>query len=162
MRLHSSAGVCNTEGNDSRKVHAEQESNPSLPALVSWPAVISPSISVLLFLFHHSGKLVMPYDHLFLLLHIMHPVLFKLILSQGGLIIYGDIRIVFWWLPIDENLHLSFLSRVDLPSVQNRFVVIYFRPSVSKRCTLPVTTIRIVLRHCYWQVNTFRDIGVFH
>ena len=36
-----------TEGNGASKGHTEKEADPSLSALISWPAVLSPSISVL-------------------------------------------------------------------------------------------------------------------
>ena len=39
--------VCKTEENVARKGHAEREAKTSLLALMSWPAVISPSIFVL-------------------------------------------------------------------------------------------------------------------
>ena len=48
-------------------------------------------------LLHHSGKLAIPHNHLLLLLHILHLVLFKYLQRQANLSISGDIRIVFWW-----------------------------------------------------------------
>ena len=52
---------------------------------------------VLLLLLNHSSKLAIPHDHLFLILHILHLVLFKSLQHQGELSISGDIRVVFWW-----------------------------------------------------------------
>ena len=82
---------------------------------------------VFLLLLHHSGKLAIPYDHLFLFLQIMHLILFNLLQLQGELIISVDTRIVFWWAR-DGNKHLPFLRIADLPFVPNIFVAIYFRP----------------------------------
>ena len=41
---------------------------------------------------HHSGKLAIPHYHLFLLLHILHLVLFKSLQRQGELSISGNSR----------------------------------------------------------------------
>ena len=82
---------------------------------------------VLLLLLYHSGKLAIPHYHMFLLLQIMHLVLFKSLQHQGEMSIYGDSCVVFWW-AIDGNLHLSFMKRADVLFVQNRFVAIYFWP----------------------------------
>ena len=82
---------------------------------------------VLLLLLHHSGKLAIPYDHLFLFLQIMHLVLFNFLKLQGKLIISVDTRIVFWWAR-DGNKRLPFLRIADLPFVPNIFVAIYFWP----------------------------------
>ena len=76
---------------------------------------------------HHSGKIAIPHDHLFLLLQILHLILFNYLQRQGELSIYGYIRGVFWW-DRDGNRHLSLLRRADLPFVQNGFVAIYFQP----------------------------------
>ena len=82
---------------------------------------------VLLLLLYHSGKIAIPHYHLFLLLHILHLVIFKSLKRQGELHISGDIRVVFWW---DRyvNSRLSFLNRSYLPFIQNGFVAIYFWP----------------------------------
>ena len=61
----------------------------------------------LLLLLHHSGKIAIPRDHLFLLLQILHLVLFKSLHRQVDMSIYGDRRVVLWW-DIDGNLRLSF------------------------------------------------------
>ena len=82
---------------------------------------------VLLLLLYHNGKIAIPHHHLFLLLQILHLILFKLLQRQGKLSISGYIRVVFWWAR-DGNLHLSFLKRADLPFFLNRFVAIYFWP----------------------------------
>ena len=82
---------------------------------------------VLLLLFHNSGKLAIPCDHVFLLLYIMHFFLFKSLQRQGELSISGDSWVVFWW-DRDGNRRLSFLRRANLPFVRNGFVEIYFRP----------------------------------
>ena len=42
-----SSGVWKTEEKGASKGHAEQEAKPSLSALMSWPAILSTSISVL-------------------------------------------------------------------------------------------------------------------
>ena len=82
---------------------------------------------VLLFLLYHSGKIAIPRYHLFLLLLILHLVLFKSLQRQGKLSIYVDIRVVLWWC-IDGNHRPSFLKSADLPFFRNGFVAIYFRP----------------------------------
>ena len=82
---------------------------------------------VLLLLLYHGGKIAIPHDHVFLLLHILHLVLFKLLQRQGGLGISGDIHIAFWWVR-DGNRRLSLGKRADLPFFKNRFVAIYFWP----------------------------------
>ena len=46
MRL-ASYGVWKNEENGTRKGHDEQEPNPPLSALMTWPAVLSPSIYAL-------------------------------------------------------------------------------------------------------------------
>ena len=81
----------------------------------------------LLLLLHHNGKLAIPHNHLFLILHIFHLVLFKLLQIQGELSISGDSRVVFWWAR-DGNHRLSLLGRAGLPFVRNGFVAIYFQP----------------------------------
>ena len=82
---------------------------------------------VLLLLLYHSGKLAIPHDHLFLLLQIMHLVIFKLLQRQGELSIFENIRVVFLW-SRDGSYRLTFLRRADLPFVRNIFVAIHFRP----------------------------------
>ena len=47
LRWRPSFGVWNTEGDGTRKGHAEWEAKPSQSALMTWPAVLSPSISAL-------------------------------------------------------------------------------------------------------------------
>ena len=120
---------------------------------------------VLLLLLHHSGKLAITHDHLFLLLQILHLVLFKLLQLQGKLRISGDSRVVFWW-DRDGNCRISFLRRADIPFFRNGFVAIYFLtyfwPSVSKSYPPRAVTMRIGLSRYWWQVNTFRDIGLCH
>ena len=80
---------------------------------------------VLLLRLYHSGKMAIPPYHIFLLLQIMHLVLFKSLQHQGELGISGDSRSVFWWAR-DGNRRLSFLKRSDLPFFRNGFVAIYF------------------------------------
>ena len=82
---------------------------------------------VLLLLLYHSGKIVIPHYHIFLFIHILHLVLFKLLQPQGELSISGYIRVVFWWY-IYGNHRLSFMKRDGLPFVRNGFVAIYFWP----------------------------------
>ena len=82
---------------------------------------------VLLLLLHHSGKLDIPHDHVFLLLQIILLILFKPLQLQGELSISEDSRVVFWWAR-DGNRHLEFLRRANLPFFRNGFVEIYFRP----------------------------------
>ena len=82
---------------------------------------------ILLLLLYYSGKINIPHYHLFLLIHILHLVLFKFLQRQGKLSISGDIHVVFWW-DRGGNLCLSFLKRADLPFVWNGFVAIYFWP----------------------------------
>ena len=81
---------------------------------------------VLLLLFHNSGKLTIPHDHLFVRLQILHLVLLKSLQSQGKLNISG---------------------RSDLPFVRNDFFAIYFQPSLSKSCRPPAATMQRGLRH---------------
>ena len=47
FRQRPSSGVWKNEENGARKGHSEPEPKPSLSALMSWPAVLSPSISAL-------------------------------------------------------------------------------------------------------------------
>ena len=47
LRGRPSSGVCKTEENCARKGHSEREAKPSLLTLMSWLAVISPSIYAL-------------------------------------------------------------------------------------------------------------------
>ena len=47
LRGRPSSGVWKTELNGASKGHAEREPKPSFSALMTWPAVISPSISML-------------------------------------------------------------------------------------------------------------------
>ena len=84
---------------------------------------------VLLLLLHHSGKLVIPRDHLSLLLQIFHLIHFNSLQFQGKLSISGDSFGVFWW-DIDGNYGLSSLRRVNLQFVQNGFITIYFWPTL--------------------------------
>ena len=81
----------------------------------------------LLLMLHHSDKIAIPHDHLFLILLILHLFLFKLDQLQGKLIISEDSRIVFWW-DIIGNRRLLLLRSADLPYFWNGFVVIYFWP----------------------------------
>ena len=80
---------------------------------------------VLLLLLYHSDKIAIPHYHLFLLLQILHLVLFKSLQHQVELSITGDIRVVLWW-DIYGNRRLSFLKIDDLPFVRNGFLAIYF------------------------------------
>ena len=82
---------------------------------------------VFLVMLYHSGRIAIPNYHMFLLLQIMHPVLFKSLQRQGELIISGDSHLVFWW---DRygNLCVSFLNRADLKTFRNVSVAIYFWP----------------------------------
>ena len=82
---------------------------------------------VLLLLLYHSVKISIPHYHMFLLLHILHLFLFKLLQSLGEMSISGDSHVVLWWAR-DGNRRISFLKRADLPFVLNRFVAIYFWP----------------------------------
>ena len=114
---------------------------------------------VLLLLLYHSGKIAIPHYHLFLLLHILHLILFKLLQRQGDLSISGDSHVVFCW-DRDENRRISFLKRADLPFVRNGFFAIYFWPSVSKSYPPCAVTMGWGLRRYWWQVNIFRYIGL--
>ena len=87
---------------------------------------------VLLLLLHYSGKIAIPHYHMFLLIQILHLVLFKLLQRQGELSISGDIHVVFWWARY-VNCRLSFLKRSDLPFVRNGSVAIYFWPIFVRR-----------------------------
>ena len=89
---------------------------------------------ILLLMLNDSGKLAIPNDHLFLLLHIMHIVLFKSMQRQGKLIISG---------------------RADIPLVWNGFVEIYFLQSVSKKSPPSAATMQQGLSRYRWQVETF-------
>ena len=80
---------------------------------------------VLLLLLHHSGKIAIPHDHMFLLLHIMPIILFKSLQCQCKLRISVNILVFLWWAR-DGNLRLSFLRRSDIPFVRNLFVAISF------------------------------------
>ena len=82
---------------------------------------------VLLLLLYHSGKISIPHYHLFLILQILHLVLFKSLQRHGQMGISGDIHIFFWWDKYD-NRRLSSLKRADLPFVRNGFVAIYVWP----------------------------------
>ena len=120
---------------------------------------------VILLMLHHSGKIAIPRYHLFLLLQIMHLILFKSLQRQGNLRISGDRHIFFWW-PRDGNRRLSFLRRADLPSVWNGFVAIYFRPIFD--CQFRKVVL-LVLQQCGTycvaigvRFTTFRCIGLFH
>ena len=99
---------------------------------------------VLLLLLHHSGKLVIHNDHMFLPLQILHLVLFKSLQQQGELSISGDSWVVFWWARYG-NRRLSFLGRSDLPFVRNGFVAIYFQPIFNRQSRKVVL---LVLQHC--------------
>ena len=88
---------------------------------------------VLLLLLHNSGKLDIPHDNMFLLLHILHLLLFKSLQYQGKLSISG---------------------RSDLPFVWNGFVAIYFWLSVSKICPPLAATMQRGLRRYCCQVET--------
>ena len=90
---------------------------------------------VILSLLHHRGKLTIPRDRLFLILQILHLVLFKLLQRQGELSISGD-------------------RRDDLPFLTNGFVAISFRPSVSKCFPPCAAAIQRGLRSYKWQVKT--------
>ena len=89
----------------------------------------------LLFLFRNIGKLVIPHDHLFLILNILYLILFKSLHRKGELSISG---------------------KSDLPFVWNIFVAIYFRPRVSKFCPSRAATMHQILCHYQWQVETLR------
>ena len=81
----------------------------------------------LLFLLCHSGKIAIPHYHMFLLLQILHLILFDSPQRQRELSISVDSRVVFWWARYG-NICLSFLKRADPPFVWDRFVAIYFWP----------------------------------
>ena len=53
---------------------------------------------VLLLLLHHSGKLSITHEHMFLLIQILNLVLSKSMQRQGELSISGDSLIFLWWL----------------------------------------------------------------
>ena len=74
---------------------------------------------------YQSGKTTTPHYHLFLLLKILHLVLFKLLQYQGELSISGYRQIVFWWVRYG-NRPLSLMKRSDLLFVRKVFVEIYF------------------------------------
>ena len=129
---------------------------------------------VLILMLHHSGKIAIPYDHLPILLQILHLVLFNSLQRQGELRMSGDSWVVFWWAR-DGNRRLSLLRRADLPFVQNGFFAIYFRPSVSKQFPPRSATAQRGLRCCWWKVKTlflymalygrffvWGDIGMWH
>ena len=88
---------------------------------------------VLLLMLHNSGKLVIPHDNLFLILHILHLVQFKFLQCQGELSISG---------------------RSDPKFVWNIFFVSYFLPSVSKSCPPRAEKLHIGLRPYQCQVKT--------
>ena len=119
---------------------------------------------VLLLLLYHSCKIAIPHYHLFLLLQVLHLVLFKSLQRQGELSISGYIRVLLWWARYDSR-RLSFLKRADLTFLEricwNLFLT-YFRPSVSKSCPPGAATMRRLLRCYWWQVNTFWDIRMCH
>ena len=152
MRQRPSYGVWKTGENGARKGHAEQEAKPSMSALMSWPAVISPSISALCppLAVASQWEIAIPRYHMFLLLQILHPVLFKLLQHQGELRISGNRRVVFWWARYG-NRRLSFLSRSNLPFVRNNFFAIYFRPI---RCP--------VLKSIHGKQPTMEVVVIFH
>ena len=99
---------------------------------------------VLLLLLYHSGKIFVPHYHLFLLLQILHLVLFNLLQRQCELSISGDSRVVFCW-DKDGNHRLSFLRRADIPFVRNGFVMIYFQPIFDRQFRKVVL---LVLQQC--------------
>ena len=82
---------------------------------------------VLLLMLYNIGKIFIHHYHLFLLIHILHLVLFKSLHLQGELIISGDSRVVFWW-ATDGNHRLSFLKNSYLSFVRNGLFAIYFWP----------------------------------
>ena len=114
---------------------------------MSWPAVLF-SVDfwrfTLLLLLHHSGKLGIPHDHVFLLLQIMYLVLFKSLQRQGKLSISGYSHVVFWW-DRDGYRRLSFLRRANLPFIWNGFVEIYSRPIFGRQFRKIVL---VVLQQC--------------
>ena len=79
LRRRPSSGVWKTEENCTSKRHTKWEANPSLSELISWPLFFLHQFLrfVLPLLLHHSGKLAIPRDHLFLLLQILYLFLFK-------------------------------------------------------------------------------------
>ena len=81
---------------------------------------------------------------MFLLLQILHLVLFKSLRRQGKLSIYGNNRVAFWWAR-DGNRRLSFLRRADLPFFQNGFVATYFWPFFDRQLR---KVILLVLQPC--------------
>ena len=99
---------------------------------------------LLLLLLHHSGKLAIPHDHVFLLLRILYLILFKSLQIQGKLIISGDIPVVFWWARYG-NHHLPFLRKDNIRLVRNGFVEIYFRPIFGRQFQKVVL---VVLQQC--------------
>ena len=82
---------------------------------------------VLLLLLLNSGKIVIPHDHLLLLLQILYLVLFK---------------------SLQRQYELSISGRVDLAFFCNGYVAIYFQLSVLKSCPPCAAIIQQVL-HCY-------------
>ena len=110
------------------KYTLNKEPKPSLSELMTWPAFFLHQFLclVLLLLLYHSDKIAIPHYHLFLLLKILHLILFKLLQRQDELIISGD-RVVLRGAR-DDNRRLSFLGGADLPFFWNGFVAIYFQP----------------------------------
>ena len=116
---------------------------------------------VLIFLLHHSGKITILRNRLFLLLQILNLIIFKLLQRQGDLNTSGDIRAVFSW-DRDGYHHLSFMRRSDLPFFWNRFVAIFFYHYFQKVVLLVLQQCVWGLRSYWWQVNIFIDIGMCH
>ena len=102
---------------------------------------------VIFLLLYHSGKIAIPHYHLFLLLEILHLVLFKSLQRQDELSISGDSRVVFWWAR-DGNRCLSFLKRADLPFVRNRFVAVMSKGKTEDRWVLPWHNYFLWLKTC--------------
>ena len=68
---------------------------------------------VLLLMLHQSGKLAIPHDRVFLLIQILHLVLFKSLQRQGEMRISRDNCVVFW-LDREGNCRLSLLRIANL------------------------------------------------
>ena len=108
---------------------------------------------VLLLLLHHSVKITIPHDHMFLLLQIIHLLLFKLMQSQGELIISGDSRVFFWWAR-DGNRAYHFWGELIYYFFGTVLLRYIFWPSVSKSCPPRAATMQQWLRRYWWKAET--------
>ena len=166
LRGLPSSEVWNTEENGARKGHVEQEQKPSLSVLITYTTVVLHRFLrlVLLLLLYHSGKLsslilICSFFSIFCTSSSSSGFIAKAIwvsleiaaLSYGGL----DMEITGYhsW----RELIYHFLERIccDL-------FLTCFCPSAWNSCPLGAATMRLQLRHYWWQVNTFQYIGLWH